>query len=103
METYLARSVSTARLEELAFGASAKGILPPGQLLGVDADGPAAGVPSSKSMLHEVLGRFNRFGRQTPLTVHVLSPSNAGKSLPSAPLETIRDIFGPPAVEGIRT
>jgi hypothetical protein len=56
-------------------------------------------VTASKSVLQEVLGRFNRFGRQTPLTVHVLAPSNAVKSLLSAPLETIRSIFGSPAVE----
>ena len=43
METNLARIMSMARLEELAYGASAKGIIPPGHDCGVNVDGPTAG------------------------------------------------------------
>jgi hypothetical protein len=43
MEINLARSMSMARLEELAYGASAKGIIPPDHDCGVNADGPTAG------------------------------------------------------------
>lgn len=44
METNLARSMSMARLEELTYGASAKGIIPPDHDCGVNAGGPTSGV-----------------------------------------------------------
>ena len=50
-------------------------------------------VPGSKIALQEVLGRFDRLGRLTPLNVHVLVPSNDPNGLIAAHIGLLRDFF----------
>jgi superfamily II DNA/RNA helicase len=46
-------------------------------------------IPVSRSAIDRVLGRFDRIGRQTQLSVHVFVPSN-GEAADSAELEILR-------------
>ncbi len=53
-------------------------------------------VPSNSVALQKVLGRFDRFGRQTQLNVHVLVPPNGTDSLDSESLGLLRELVGAP-------
>ena len=50
-------------------------------------------VPGSKIMLQQVLGRFDRFGRRSQLTVHVLTPSNISNGFIAAHSDLLRDLL----------
>ncbi|MFA6244704.1 MAG: DEAD/DEAH box helicase [Candidatus Hydrogenedentales bacterium] len=50
-------------------------------------------VPRSLLLIQQLLGRFDRFGRQNPLNVHVLVPSNTADGLSASPISVLRDVL----------
>lgn len=50
-------------------------------------------MPRSKVALQGVLGRFDRFGRQTQLNVHVLTPSNVADGSTPEPLGLLHELL----------
>ena len=50
-------------------------------------------MPRSKVALQGVLGRFDRFGRQTRLNIHVLTASNVANSSASEDLEILHELL----------
>jgi superfamily II DNA or RNA helicase len=50
-------------------------------------------VPWSTIWLQQVLGRFDRFGRRSQLTVHVLTPSNSSDGFMARSIDILRDLL----------
>jgi superfamily II DNA or RNA helicase len=51
-------------------------------------------LPRSKIALQQVLGRFDRFGRQSRLNVHVLKPSNFPHGFPTESFGLLQELLG---------
>ena len=54
-------------------------------------------IPRSKDALQQVLGRVDRFGRQSQLNVHVLVPSSSHDAVDSEALGILRHVVRPAA------
>jgi hypothetical protein len=54
-------------------------------------------IPSSKDALQQVLGRVDRFGRQSQLNVHALVPSNSHDAVSSEAIGILREVVRPAA------
>lgn len=54
-------------------------------------------IPSNKDALQQVLGRVDRFGRQSQLNVHALLPSSSHDAVSSEALGILREVVRPAA------
>jgi hypothetical protein len=52
-------------------------------------------IPGSSAALQQILGRFDRFGRDTQLNIHVLEPSNGLDGSRTGFLDILRQSVGP--------
>lgn len=50
-------------------------------------------TPESKLALQQVLGRFDRFGRRSQLSIHGLVPLSGTEAMGSAPIQLLREIL----------
>lgn len=56
-------------------------------------------LPDSERVLRQILGRFDRFGRTSQLTIHVLRGSDGSDEFVTECLAILRGLLEPPNAE----